>query len=161
MFTDKWEAQFTRKMFKDFKRLCKEIEFDVPKDILKLAAIDSYDFCEHLKQYQIPFESIELASKCVHLDKYYVDKLISFPSLYLCESADGKDYSKMTEEERAHFEQMAEKTVYNVCRNQAELFNYDPAIRLLDTHFANWQERNGNGEIENDGIEESDIGRNR
>lgn len=138
MTTAKWDKEFDKKKLKEFQCICKEIGIQPPKSKYEMTFFDSYDLCQKLQNYELTFDTIESLSQCVRLDKYYVDKLIMFPTLYL--SPGGRDYSELTQEERYKFEEQAKDVMIHVCQNQRDYFNYDVGMHLLDTHISNMQQ---------------------
>lgn len=122
--------------FEDFKQVCEDIEYpNIPQSKNDLCFIDSYSFCQsYLKNYYMDKESLEIISRVIPMEKYYVMSLSQFPSLYMEPHID-KEIKDMTPLEKIEFDIYAQETMQNIYRNQEEIFNNHLVLDLLDVSF--------------------------
>ena len=142
----KWSEKMTKEKIQQFQNMCEAINFPSPKDKHALEYLfDSFSFCQALRDYQMTFDEIKLVSECISMDKYYVDKLIMFPDLYLCTN-DEKSYRDMNDAEKAQFMQDVTRCLQTVCQNQRELFNNDISIKMLEVHLSHLDQHKNNSQ---------------
>ena len=154
-----WFETNDQKKLRQFQDICAAINFPPPKDKRALDYVfNSFSFCQALKDYQMTFDEIKLISECIFMDKYYVDKLIMFPDLYLCTN-DEKGYYDMNDTEKAQFAKDASECLQTVCQNQRELFNNDISMKMIEVHLPHLdQRRNNQQDIETTSRDSQDDG---
>lgn len=144
MYTQQWSEQMTQEKLQGFQEFCQSVGIDPPKDMYDLAWFDSYKLCLTLRDYQLTFDEVNELSQCVRLDKYYVDKLIMFPSTYLCDNQE-RSYCDLNAQEKEVWDEQAHKCLQSVCENQRSFFQNDIAMSMLETHLSHAQQDRDDG----------------